>query len=165
MTQMDAGTASAAEQDVSAGATARSRDDATERAACTLSDGLKCNIQTAGVELSADMPQSVGGDGSAPTPGAYVRAGLASCLAILIKMSANEMKLQLGDVQVDVEMDFATAADAPTPAPVETRFQVRVEADADDAVLADLLERSLARDPFFRALRDPQSVRTTIAKA
>lgn len=140
------------------------RDVSTEHATCTLSDGLRCQVETGGVDLRADMPTAYGGDGSAPNPGVYVRAGMASCLAILIKMTADGLGLDLGRVQVDLAMDFDNAADAATPAPVETRFRIRVDGDLDEAALQDLLDRSLARDPFFVALRDPQSVQTSIER-
>lgn len=72
-------------------AQAKDREISTERAVCTLTDGLKCNVRTGGVDLYADMPEAYGGNGSAPNPGVYVRAGMASCLAILVKMTAAQM--------------------------------------------------------------------------
>ena len=144
---------------------AKAHDISTERAACTLKEGLKCSVRTGGMELHADMPISNGGDGTAPNPGVYIRAGMASCLAILIKMTAGQMGLDLQRIDVALEMDFDNAADAPTPAPLDTRFRVGVETDASKAMLADLLDRSLSIDPFFVALRDAQSVQATINRA
>ncbi len=112
--------------------------------------------------MQADMPEACGGNGSAPNPGVYVRAGMASCLAILVKMSATDMGLDLARVEVDLEMDFDNAADAVTPAPLETRFRIRVDTYVSEAVLEELLERSLAHDPFYVALRNAQSVHAII---
>ena len=88
------------EQDSRLGA----HDVSTEHATCVLSDGLKCDISTGGIELLADMPEAYGGSGSAPNPGVSVRAGMASCLAILVKMTADQMDLGLRRVEVDLEM-------------------------------------------------------------
>lgn len=144
---------------------ARPSDVSTETATCTLAEGLTCAITSGGVHLKADMPAAYGGNGSAPNPGVYVRAGMASCLAIVIKMIAREMDLDLGSIRVDLDMDFDSSADAATPAPLETRFRVSVTGDADDGILADLLDQSLARDPFYEALREAQSLRTEIKSA
>ena len=79
-------------------------------------------------------------------------------------MTADGLGLDLKSVQVDLAMDFNNAVDAATPAPVQTRFRIRVDGDVGEAALQDLLDRSLARDPFFVALRDPQSVHTSIER-
>ena len=48
------------------------------------------------------MPVGVGGEASAPTPGWYVRTGVASCTATVIALRAAELGLQLDRVEVEV---------------------------------------------------------------
>lgn len=70
--------------------------------------GLRVVVEGAGGErLETDMPAAVGGAGSAPSPGWYLRAAVAACVTSLATMRA----AQLGwvgfscHVEVDAESD------------------------------------------------------------
>ena len=54
----------------------------TRKSTARLVNGLTCEITEGEWKLSADMAEAAGGNASAPTPGVYGRAALASCLAI-----------------------------------------------------------------------------------
>src|SRR2546422_5094381 len=62
-----------------------------------------------GALVRTDMPESVGGGGSAPSPGWLLRAAQASCLATLIAMRAAQEGLQPGRVEVIVDSERMTA--------------------------------------------------------
>ncbi len=55
---------------------------------------------TNGTQLSTDMPSEIGGSGDKVTPGWLFRAGLASCLATCIAMSAAAEGIELASLEV-----------------------------------------------------------------
>ena len=58
--------------------------------------GLKCRATgESGQSVITDMPQAVGGDGSAPSPGWLSRAALATCDATRIALRAAELGMSL----------------------------------------------------------------------
>ncbi len=73
-------------------------------ATATIEAGLRCRIDSPhGNAIYTDMPNSVGGDASANSPGWHLRAALASCDATLLAMRAARLGLQLDSIQVRVE--------------------------------------------------------------
>src|SRR5919106_961411 len=69
-------------------------------------DGLRCRVEGPnGATIHTDMPAGVGGESRAPSPGWYLRAGLASCAATLIIMRAAELGLRLRHVEVAVDSE------------------------------------------------------------
>jgi len=71
-------------------------------ATATLDEGLRVKVEGAsGEQIATDMPPSVGGNGSAPSPGWLFRAALASCDATLIAMRAAAQGIQLSRLEVD----------------------------------------------------------------
>ena len=96
-----------------------------------LDEGLHCTVSSGQLDVRMDMPKALGGDGSAPTPGFFVRAGLIGCVAIGIKMTAAREGIPLESVAVDVEMDFDNGAmlglGDNTAAPLETRLTIALK--------------------------------------
>ena len=75
-------------------------------ATASLVDGLKCTVTgPAGEMLQTDMPAGIGGGGSAPNPGWYMRAALASCNATCIAMRAARRNLNLSKLEVTVSSE------------------------------------------------------------
>src|SRR2546428_8489016 len=65
-------------------------------ATATLDDGLRVKVSgTSGEQIATDMPPSVGGNGSAPSPGLLLRAALARCEATLIALRGGAPGSQL----------------------------------------------------------------------
>ena len=82
---------------------ARYRDS---HARARLSDGLRVEIDGLGGErLVTDMPRSIGGGAAAPSPGWYLRAAAASCVASLIGIRAAMIGLDLPADTVTVTVD------------------------------------------------------------
>jgi uncharacterized OsmC-like protein len=82
---------------------ARYRD---AHARARLSDGLRVEIDGPGGEqLVTDMPRSIGGAATAPSPGWYLRAAAASCVASLIGIRAAMTGLELPADTVTVTVD------------------------------------------------------------
>lgn len=84
---------------------ARYRDS---QARATLESGLRVTVAGPGGEgLTTDMPKGIGGSASAPSPGWYLRAAAASCVASLVAIRAatTGIVLQAVHVTVDSESD------------------------------------------------------------
>src|SRR5437762_14230917 len=121
------------------------------KAIAVLDAGLGVTVTgPSGALVRTDMPESMGGGASAPSPGWLLRAAQASCLATLIAMRAAQEGLKPGriEVMVDSESDDRgiLGFDDTVPAgPVSSRALVQVELagpseDKFDAVMrwADL---------------------------
>src|SRR3990170_5719833 len=62
--------------------------------------GLKVNVTGPdGAQITTDMPASVGGANSSASPGWYLRAAEASCVATLIAMRAAQLGVSLQAVE------------------------------------------------------------------
>ena len=104
-------------------------------ATAVIEEGLRCRVEgSAGGLAVTDMPVSVGGAGSAPSPGWLARAAQASCDATLIAMRAAQegITLKVLEVTVDSESDDRgmLGLDDSIPAgPLSSRIRVRIAAD------------------------------------
>src|SRR5438445_13258269 len=79
----------------------RSEAKYTDSAAtAVLEDGLRVTVTgPEGAQLTTDMPKSIGGRGDLPSPGWFLRAAQASCLASLIAMEAARAGVRLRRVE------------------------------------------------------------------
>ena len=141
----------------------------TIRASGRIEHGLICNVRQGDYTAVMDMAEAIGGDGSAPTPGFFIRAGLVGCIAIGIKLTAVREGIDIGAVDVGVEMDFDDGAmlgvGDNSAAPLETRLIITVESTAPWEEVEAMIGRALECDPYFLALRDAQSVKTKLVSA
>jgi uncharacterized OsmC-like protein len=137
-------------------ADARSTDSA---ATATVVDGLVVRVSGPdGAEVTTDMVPSVGGAGSAPSPGWLLRAAEASCVATLITMRAAVLGITLEtlEVTVDSESDdrglLGIADDVPA-GPLRGRVAVRLRAEGvDPATLDELAHWGVHHCPVCDAL-------------
>ena len=136
------------------------------KASGRLDEGLLCTVSSPELDVRMDLPKAFGGDGSAPTPGFFIRAGLIGCVAIGIKTTAAREGIPLESVDVDVEMDFDDRAlfglGDNTAAPLETRLTVTLKSPAPWTVVAEMARRALAADTYYLAFRDAQRVNFTL---
>ena len=81
-------------------------------------------------------------------------------------MTAIRLGIELRSVNVVVDMDFDDSAilgmGESSAAPLRTGVTIRLDCDADRETLEALVEKALAADPYYLALRDPQNVETRI---
>jgi uncharacterized OsmC-like protein len=112
-----------------------------------------------GVSLRTDMPAGIGGGASAPSPGWYLRAAQASCVATLVTMRAAEEGVALDHlvVTVDSESDdrgITGAADDIPAGPLSGRVKVMLgAAGADEATLRSIAEWGWQHCPVDDAIR------------
>src|SRR2546427_12504453 len=72
-------------------------------ATATVVEGLLVHVEgPSGESMTTDMPMSVGGGGTGPSPGWVFRAALASCEATLIAMRAAAEGVELALLEVTV---------------------------------------------------------------
>ena len=104
-------------------------------ATARIADGLRIRVDgPAGETLETDMPAAVGGAGSAPSPGWYLRASVAACVASLAAMRAAQLGLSgfACEVEVDSESDDRgiLGLDTSVPGgPLSMRIGLRLAAD------------------------------------
>jgi len=113
-------------------------------ATARLESGLRVAVEgPAGERLVTDMPPSVGGSGSAPSPGWFLRAAVAACALSLATMRAAQLGMSGFHcvVEVDSESDDRgiLGLDPSTPGgPLSMRIGFRMAAEG--ANLAQLEE-------------------------
>ena len=87
-----------------------------------------------GEALETDMPAPVGGAGSAPSPGWFLRASVAACVASLANMRAAQLGWTGFDVEVEVDSQSddrgILGLDASVPGgPLSMRIGLRMRTD------------------------------------
>lgn len=129
-------------------------------ATAVIEEGLRCRVEGPGGRLAVtDMPGSVGGAGSAPSPGWLSRAAQASCDATVIAMRAAQegITLKFLEVTVDSESDDRglLGVDDSIPAgPLSGRIRVRIAAEGvDPQQLRDLVEWADRHSPVTDGCR------------
>lgn len=104
-------------------------------ATARLESGLRVAVDgPSGERLLTDMPSAVGGSGSAPSPGWFLRAAVAACALSLATMRAAQVGMTgfRCEVEVDSESDDRgiLGLDASVPAgPISMRIAFRMAAD------------------------------------
>jgi uncharacterized OsmC-like protein len=152
---------------------ARYRDDA---AVAHLADPATLQVDVtgpAGAHITTDMPTSVGANNSATSPGWYLRAAEASCVATLLAMRAAHQGIQIDDIEVTVDSEpffsGTAAAEIYTPAgPLSTRVAVRLRAvGAERQHLQKLVDWAVEHCPVTDAVRRaiPLSVELEISQS
>jgi len=81
--------------------------DAGAPITAVMEDGLRCRATGPnGQTIVTDMPEAVGGGGSAPSPGWLWGAALATCDATRIALRAAELGVTLDKLEVGVESTY-----------------------------------------------------------
>ena len=117
-----------------------------------------------GETITTDMPASVGGDGSDPSPGWLLRAAQASCVATLITMRAAHLGITLESLEVTVDSESddrgILGLDDQTPAgPLNGRIAVTLAAaGVEDARLDAIARWGIEHCPVVDALVRPVPV-------
>jgi uncharacterized OsmC-like protein len=115
-----------------------------------------------GTQLATDMPTELGGTGDKVTPGWLFRAGLASCAATSIALTAAAKGIELTTLEVRATsrsdarglLGMADAAGAPVAAgPCDVQLHVRIAAEGvDPARLRALVEDGYRSSPIPNAV-------------
>jgi uncharacterized OsmC-like protein len=122
----------------------------------------------AGAEVSTDMPEAMGGDDTAATPGWLLRTALASCAATRIAMEAASRGIVLQTLEVQARsrsdlrglLGVADADGRPLPAgPLAVSLHVAIGAPGvEPAALRALVEATPGCSPVTGAIEQPLAV-------
>ena len=133
-------------------------------ATASLSDvgGLKVDVTGPNdASMTTDMPTSVGGTNSTASPGWYLRAAEASCVATLIAMRAAQLDVPLTELEVTVDSEsndwgILGIGDGSVPAgPLSTRVAVKIRsaAEANATQLREIVDWAVEHCPVTDAVR------------
>lgn len=115
--------------------------------------GLSCEITEGTYKLIADMPESIGGNATGPTPGVYGRAAFGSCLAIGYMMKASAMNIKIDSLEVEVQADYDDGAllgtSSSAPGYLEVRYKVTIESDAAEDEILQMLDIADKQSPYL----------------
>ena len=121
--------------------------------------------------ITTDMVPSVGGTGTAPSPGWLLRAAEASCVATLIAMRAAMLGVTLASVEVTVDSESDDRGllgmdDAVPAGPLGGRVAVRIAAAGVDAATLDEIARwGVKHCPVCDALERAVPIETVVEVA
>jgi uncharacterized OsmC-like protein len=125
-----------------------------------IEDGLRIRVEgPTGEVLTTDMPGGVGGGGSAPSPGWYLRAAVAACVTSLAVMRAAQLGIEgfTCEVEVDSESDDygILGLDQSVPSgPLTLRINLHVSADGNTTELvAEIAQWAVDHCPVSDAVR------------
>jgi uncharacterized OsmC-like protein len=129
------------------------RGHLTRTTRARLVDGLRCEIEEGPWKFAADLPAKVGGDDTAPTPGALGRGALAGCLTIGIAIWAARLGVPIDAVEVEVQADFDARGELgmahARPGYSEVRYVVKIDSPASREDLDHLLALSERHSPYL----------------
>lgn len=140
----------------------------TETSVTTVTTGLRCSTGEGQWQIHADLPPSLGGTASAPTPGALLRAALGSCLAMGYKLRAAKHGVDLESIRVTVEADSEIAGmllpdtTAP-PGYREIRYHVRVTSRSTPAEIRRVIDEGDALSPLLDVFTRTNTMRRTLS--
>lgn len=126
----------------------------TNRSVTTLGAGLHCSTEEGPWVVDADLPESLGGTGAAPTPGVLVRAALGSCLAMGYQLRAAKHGVELISIRVTVEADSEIGGmllcdTAAPPGYTELRYHVEVDSPAPRADVLRIIDEGDRLSPIL----------------
>lgn len=127
-------------------------------ATATLEEGLRVRVSGADDEdVTTDMPTSVGGGATGPSPGWLFRAALASCTATLIAMRAATEGIELRSLEVIVDSESddrgILGIEASIPAgPLDVSIRVRAAAgEAPGRAVREVIDWGVSHCPVYDA--------------
>ena len=131
-------------------------------ARATLEEGLRVRVDGPGdLSMITDMPESVGGGNTGPSPGWVFRAALAACEATIIAMQAARegVSLEALSVTVDSESDDRgiLGMDPEIPAgPSSVRVRISVHGTGGD--LESMVRTAVERCPVHDVVARPVGI-------
>jgi uncharacterized OsmC-like protein len=140
----------------------------TSQSVTTLVDGLRCSTEEGSWTLESDLGETLGGTGSAPSPGVLVRAALGSCLVMMYQLRAAKHGVELTSIRVLVETDSEIAGmllreTASPPGYSEIRYQVDVESPAPRADVLRVIDEGDRLSPLLDVFMRTNSLQRTIS--
>jgi len=125
-----------------------------------LVSGLSCEIKEGNWVLKTDMPEQVGGNDTAPTPGTYGRAALGACLASGYMMWASKLNIPIESLEIKIEADFDDGGLFDTsdsfPGYSEVRYSIKIESPLSLSEIEEFLDKADKHSPYLDVFRRAQ---------
>ncbi|OUS04817.1 hypothetical protein A9Q96_14000 [Rhodobacterales bacterium 52_120_T64] len=137
-----------------------------------MENGLRCRATgTGGESIVTDMPEAIGGGGSAPSPGWLSRAALATCDATRIALHAAHVGVTLDTLTVTIDSvsddrGLLGLDDSVPAGPLSVQTQITIgAAGVDENVLREIVDFSVAHSPVSDGCRraTPTNINVEIA--
>jgi uncharacterized OsmC-like protein len=136
-----------------------SQGKSTKSVECELTDGLKVVWRAGEFEFQVDHKKVMGGDETAPSPGAYARGALAACLAMGYAMTFARRVVPFSNLAVRVESDSdagaAVGVGEEPPGFHALRYYVEVDSSADPKIVQEAIDEADARSTVLQAFIRP----------
>jgi uncharacterized OsmC-like protein len=112
----------------------------------------KTIVEARDFEFAVDEPEHLGGSDAAPNPVEYLLGALAGCLTVVGHTVADEMAIEIADLEVEIAGDLDPAKflgkdPEPRAGYQDVRVDLSVETDADEETLDRWLETVRERCP------------------
>ena len=104
------------------------------RATAHRTNGFTHRVEIGHHEVTADEPESGGGNDEGPSPQELLAASLASCTAVTIEMYAKRKGWDIGDLAVDVDYEPAQRG-SPTRFAMEVRLPKELPEDQRERLM------------------------------
>ncbi len=132
------------------------------RSTAILGDGVNSVSVEQSWTITCDLPTSLGGDRSAPSPSQLVRAALGNCLAMSYQLRAAELGVELTSVKVTVETDDEVGGmlipQDVSPGFTAVRYHVDIESPDDRGAVRALVDAAERLSPVLADLTRPLTV-------
>jgi len=124
-------------------------------------------VEARDFEFSIDEPEHLGGSDAAPNPVEYLLGSLAGCINVVGHEIADEMDVEIADLEVVIEGDldpakFMGKVEEPRAGYQEVRVDLSVETDADEATLDAWIEQIEERCPVSDTIGNPTPIDVTV---
>lgn len=131
-----------------------------------ITTGLECEITEGNWQLKTDMPEQVGGKGSAPSPGVLGRAAFGSCIATGYMLWASKLDINIESLEIKVEADYDDGAlfavSNSDPGYSEVRYNVHIESSMNSSETKSFLDEADKHSPYLDVFRRAHSCKRII---
>lgn len=129
----------------------------------------RTSVDARGFDLTVDEPTDMGGTNEGPNPLEYLLAGQAGCLTVTGQQIAEEMGIEINDLELSLEGDFNQAAfmgnDDGRTGLQDIDVTMAVDTDADKDTIEKWGERVEARCPVSDTIKNETSIDLTLDRA
>ena len=143
-------------------ALARSTDVTSLR----MADGLACTAMQGEWSQTIDVPTTIGGTATGPTPGFFGRASVIGCMAIGIKLAAAMDDIEITGIEIDMATDWDDRGlmgfDGVDAGCQATRIEIEITSPHPRDVIEALVTKALDRDPWYLSYIRALEVSTVI---
>lgn len=135
-----------------------------------LIEGLACEITRGDLKLRADLSPAEGGDGSAPSPGAYGESALAACLTMGCAIAAAQRGIEIYRLAIEVASDwdiqgmYGLGDDVPAGY-TKIRISVDLDSSASAADAEKLVADVVRTSPWVDVYRRQNDVSVRLSKS